>query len=223
MTDPSQAAAFVDARLAQGASYIKIICDSTRGAAYGMPAETAAALVRAAHMRGVLAVAHATVAEDTATVLEAGADVLMHVPVDDARDLLAQRAKVLVPTLAILHGGFSHAQPPEILNDPSLRPWLDADARDNLAQSWLAIPNRWSYRIAVEENVRAAYTAGVVILAGTDSGMPGTAHGASIHQELALLVESGLTPAAALRAATASPARGVRPDRPRSHRSGAAS
>src|SRR5262249_60162703 len=53
------------------------------------------------------------------------------------------------------------------------------------------------------DTVKALKAAGVRILAGTDCGNPGTAHGASIHRELALLVAAGLTPAEALAAATA--------------------
>lgn len=44
------------------------------------------------------------------------------------------------------------------------------------------------------------------ILAGTDAPNPGTIHGASLHHELQLLVESGLSPIDALRAATSLPA-----------------
>ena len=54
--------------------------------------------------------------------------------------------------------------------------------------------------------VAALHAAGVTILAGTDSPMPGVYPGFSLHEELALLVESGLTPVAALRAATLAPA-----------------
>jgi imidazolonepropionase-like amidohydrolase len=42
----------------------------------------------------------------------------------------------------------------------------------------------------------------VPILAGTDSPVPGTAYGASLHGELALLVRAGATPTQALAAAT---------------------
>ena len=45
------------------------------------------------------------------------------------------------------------------------------------------------------------------ILAGTDAPNPGTAHGASIHRELELLVRAGLAPIEALRAATSAPAK----------------
>jgi imidazolonepropionase-like amidohydrolase len=46
----------------------------------------------------------------------------------------------------------------------------------------------------------------VRILAGTDAGVPGTAHGASLHHELELLTQCGLTATQALAAATAVPA-----------------
>jgi imidazolonepropionase-like amidohydrolase len=56
------------------------------------------------------------------------------------------------------------------------------------------------------------HAAGVPILAGTDANAtPGVpyqpAFGASLHDELALLVDAGLTTAAALRAATCLPAK----------------
>jgi len=50
--------------------------------------------------------------------------------------------------------------------------------------------------------VRAMFRAVVPILAGTDSGNPFCFPGFSLHDELALVVESGLTPLAALQAAT---------------------
>ena len=56
----------------------------------------------------------------------------------------------------------------------------------------------------------ALHRAGVPILAGTDAagvGVLGTAHGISLHGELRLLVQAGLTPLEALRAATSVPAR----------------
>lgn len=54
--------------------------------------------------------------------------------------------------------------------------------------------------------VGAMYRAGVPIMAGTDGG-PYTVPGFGIHRELALLVEAGLTPMDALRAATINPAK----------------
>jgi len=57
------------------------------------------------------------------------------------------------------------------------------------------------------ENTRLLHEAGVVLLAGTDVGIPMLVPGLSLHEELALLVEAGLTPLEALRTATVNPAR----------------
>lgn len=64
---------------------------------------------------------------------------------------------------------------------------------------------------AATGTVTALHEAGVTILAGTDAvmtpGMPvQLPHGESLHQELELLVAAGLSPVAALRAATSGPA-----------------
>jgi imidazolonepropionase-like amidohydrolase len=82
---------------------------------------------------------------------------------------------------------------------------------------------RWSQRIANrnDENypnakkvfqkeleiVGAMRKAGVQLLAGTDTGNPFCFPGFSLHEELALLVIAGLTPAEALRSATLNPAK----------------
>lgn len=58
-----------------------------------------------------------------------------------------------------------------------------------------------------EENVRRLADAGITLLAGTDAPNPGTVFGASLHRELELLVRCGISPAQALSAATAEPAR----------------
>ena len=57
------------------------------------------------------------------------------------------------------------------------------------------------------EIVRAMRKAGVPILAGTDTGNPFCFPGFSLHEELALMVVAGLTPAEALRSATLNPAK----------------
>ncbi len=56
--------------------------------------------------------------------------------------------------------------------------------------------------------VKALHDAGVPIVAGTDEGIPGH----SVHREIELYVEAGLTPMAALQAATIVPARVMKMD-----------
>ena len=55
--------------------------------------------------------------------------------------------------------------------------------------------------------VGAMHRAGVVLLAGTDAPLRNSPPGFGLHEELALLVRAGLSPFAALRAATLAPAR----------------
>jgi imidazolonepropionase-like amidohydrolase len=54
--------------------------------------------------------------------------------------------------------------------------------------------------------VSIMHEAGVPIMTGTDSPMPGVYPGYSLHDEMAMLVESGLTAREALRSATLAPA-----------------
>jgi imidazolonepropionase-like amidohydrolase len=56
------------------------------------------------------------------------------------------------------------------------------------------------------ENARLLNEAGVLLLAATDVGIPAVVPGISLHEELVLLVEAGLTPLEALRTATLNPA-----------------
>ena len=56
------------------------------------------------------------------------------------------------------------------------------------------------------------YRAGVTLLAGTDAAEPYVPPGFSLHQELEMLVESGLPPAAAIRSATLNNAKAVGQD-----------
>jgi imidazolonepropionase-like amidohydrolase len=57
--------------------------------------------------------------------------------------------------------------------------------------------------------VRALHDAGVPVVVGTDEGLPGH----SVHREIELYVEAGLTPMQALQAATIVPARAMKLDR----------
>ena len=56
-------------------------------------------------------------------------------------------------------------------------------------------------------SLMAFHRAGLPILAGSDSPNAGTTIGASLHLEMQLLVEAGMSPIDALRAATSAPAK----------------
>ena len=94
------------------------------------------------------------------------------------------------------------------MTDPRLSPYLTPDEIDSLRNSFLS-PGTSNSRMRWTPS-RELKAAGVTILAGSDAPNPGTAHGASIHRELELLVKAGLTPLQALAAATSAPGQGLR-------------
>lgn len=117
------------------------------------------------------------------------------------------------PTLAILHtkshpGDSSFRTAPRLALMPPavLREWETSLARRLEADS--ATHAARGQRYADEEWLVARMgQAGVPLLAGTDVGVLFSMPGFSLHDELALLVQAGLTPAKALAAATTGPAR----------------
>lgn len=219
LTPDGDAAAFVGARLDEGSDYIKIILEDM--SAYSdtrrIPTITAAQTrdaIAAAHARKALAVVHVSRLRDGRTAIDAGADGLVHIfgePGDDAFVSAAKKRKAFViPTLSVLASMSRTGESRALGGDARLRPWLAAAQIDSLNASFGAGGPDPKVRDAALANVRALHDAGVDILAGTDAGNPGTAHGASMHGELELLVRAGLTPGEALAAATAVPARRFR-------------
>jgi imidazolonepropionase-like amidohydrolase len=181
---PDEAKRFVADRVAQGSDYIKIVIGSPFA---DHDQATIDALVAAAHEQGKLVVAHASSVAAVAKAQAAGADILTHVPLDQslapaAAAQAAAAGRVVVPTLTMMESIVASVAPP------------GADYANARA------------------SVMALHQAGVPILAGTDANdSPGTPsrvpHGASLHRELELLADAGLSTLEVLLAATALPAR----------------
>ncbi len=201
VTGTADASRFVADRVADGADYIKVIVEDpdVRGSVV-LDEAIIAALVEAAHQAGLKVIAHVTSVASFILATDAGVDVLTHAPLDaDIDDNLASsiaaKGIVSVPTLIAMRTVAGIAE----MTARRRASGLDVD-----------------YAHA-RRSVSALYRAGVPIMAGTDS-YQGTApatnvrlqhgevFGASLHSELGLLVEAGLTPVEALRAATVLPA-----------------
>src|SRR5690606_18386256 len=84
--------------------------------------------------------------------------------------------------------------------DARLAPFLSPTDLQSLSNPFTDFP-QLAYSNA-RDGVQMFHEAGIRILAGTDAPNPGTAFGASMHRELELLVQAGLSPAEALAAAT---------------------
>jgi imidazolonepropionase-like amidohydrolase len=209
----ADARAFVEARIAEGSDYIKIVLED--GSAFGMktPAldrERLCATVTAAHALERLALVHATTLGGAREAAACGADGLVHVFGDAEADgelvaLVKERGMFVIPTLTVLESLDPASGEPAVAADAKLEPYLTVAQRTNLRATF---PFRKTSRTKLDNaiaNVRALHAAGVSILSGTDAPNPGTAHGASLHRELELLVRAGLAPVEALAAATSVP------------------
>jgi imidazolonepropionase-like amidohydrolase len=139
------------------------------------------AIVDTAHLFGRKVAAHAHGADGIIAALKAGVDSIEHATYTDAAVIAEfKRSKAwLVPTMVAPHAALAQAR-------------AGARSRATLlkAEETVAVHN---------ENIAKAIKDGVRIAFGTDSGVAD--HGKNA-KEFALLVKAGMTPAAAIRAAT---------------------
>ena len=181
---PEGAVVWIASRVGERADYIKVVIDLP-----GFEQETVDAIVTAAHGHGLAVVAHASRSDAVAMAQRAGVDILTHAPldrpIDDAQAAaLVSEGAIIIPTLTMMKG-----------------------LVERLRAAGAPGP---AYEPA-QESVTTLKAAGMPILAGTDANATGgapysPAFGESLHDELALLVAAGLSPAEALDAATSVPA-----------------
>ncbi|MFZ1130777.1 MAG: amidohydrolase family protein [Terriglobales bacterium] len=119
-----------------------------------------------------------------------------------------------VPTLTVLRL-WGRLDDSKFTSDARLA-YIGRKSRDRWDERTEPQRRRWSNRefnlarhlFEIDEHVVGSmFKAGVPLMAGTDAMNPYCFPGFSLHDELALMVESGLTPLAALQAATMNPAR----------------
>ena len=210
---PEQARAAVDSLAAYGADFIKVYTLLPRPAYFAALREAArlhlpvaghvpdGVTVREAADSGQRSIEHLRdETEPICAAVDAACDRLL--------DTLRAHGTWLVPTLVVLRAK-------AILDDSSLyadpRVWTVPETvrsaweriregkQDRPQAYWREKRARYRMELAL---VGEAAKRGVPVLAGTDAGALYTYPGSSLHDELAQLVRAGLTPAAALRAAT---------------------
>jgi imidazolonepropionase-like amidohydrolase len=212
ITGPEQAQDFVDARIAEGSDYIKIIHDD--GSTWNWTTKrvpmldnaTMRALVEAAHKRGKLAVVHALSEQQAHDAIEAGADGLVHIFTgdklkEDFGKFAASHHVFVIPTLSTVYLDCGKSEGPALAADHRLTAFVQADWQGTLK---MAQPDtsKAHFCNATEDAMHQLIVNQVPLLAGTDSPAPGTTYGAALHGELKLLVAAGMSPSAALASAT---------------------
>ncbi len=181
----------------------------------------------AAHAAGVRLAVHATELVVAKAALRAGADYLVHSvedePVDQEFLALATRNHALYcPTLFVVMGyryALSNTWRPTAAERRLADPQILAAMGDLARIPPEKLPDRVAKAIAeagevdpspIElRNLRTVWDAGIPVVMGTDAGNIGTLHGPSVFRELGLMVQAGLTPLQALRAATVNGAKAM--------------
>jgi imidazolonepropionase-like amidohydrolase len=195
---------------------VKIWVDDRRGSYPKMPPAVYHAIIDEAHSHRMLVHAHATTLADQKAVLQAGADVLVHVvqseKIDDELLALIKQKKPYWATVIGL-GDRSEVCDHDPFIDQSLPDSVIGAIRSATETRPLA-PNclpRAAAAATREEtlayNFRTMVAAGARPVLGTDAGIhPGHTFGSADHHEVARWVQLGLTPAEAIVAATSRPA-----------------
>ncbi|MGB0135056.1 CIA30 family protein [Dokdonella sp.] len=208
--------AFVKEKIDQGSDFIKLIVEdlsaySTEQRLPTLNTAQISQIIVATHANKRLAVAHVSRQRSAIEVVEANVDGLVHVfadaPISDAFIDLARKHQIfIVPTLSVVSRVPAPGDADSLVADSRISSKLSAGQLASLKAKFPASDAASSSQTMAIDNVRLLHAAGIPILAGTDAGNPGTAHGASLHGELELLVHAGLSPEQALRAATFLPA-----------------
>ncbi|KAI1746832.1 putative hydrolase [Xylaria castorea] len=177
----SMAPQWVNDAVSWGPDFVKLIAETP-----GLDQQTLNVLTKTSHGRGKRVVCHAPSLSAYEQAAIAGVDDIQHSPLDEpiSTDLarsIALKGQVATPTLTIMRAIS-----------------LGSPATNNYT--------------AAEETVRRLKEAGVPIITGTDANLvPGLVStvpfGITLHEELQLLVNAGLSPIEALRAATSTAAK----------------
>jgi hypothetical protein len=215
-------AAFARERRTLDLDGIKIVIESGPEPWYPKPrmsVELAARITRAARGEGLPVYAHVSSLDELEDAVAADVHAVIHsvhdriVP-DETIEAMVARRIWSVPTLNI-YSQVDFTQHPEGLDDPFLRAGVQPRALRSLENPLFLHFTRNAFgddpevfRQRAFENLRRMHAAGVPIAAGSDAaGVPFSFPGFALHRDLAWMVDAGLSPAQALRAATADAAR----------------
>jgi hypothetical protein len=157
-----------------------------------MDVRTIAALVDESHKQNLSVLTHTVTAARAVDVAVAKGDVIAH----STQDRLLTAAEIA----AIKAGGTAYTGTLALAGDP---------VRARAAAADPAARGQANRRNAMA-NIKALSDAGVLIVLGTDAGMPSAPHGVSTLREMEYMVQAGLTPTQALMAGTINSAVSVR-------------
>jgi imidazolonepropionase-like amidohydrolase len=206
---PEDAQAWVDARIADGSDFIKVIYDPRQGGSISL--ETLQAIVTAAHKRGKVVAVHVLEEEKARQVIASGADGLAHLFNGDSvgsdfGQYAAEHHVFVIPTISVLYALCGKPPGPMIVADPILGVRLGNEEKKEM-EAPMKYPSIRQCG-AIKETIHQLLQSHVPILAGTDTPMlQDYGYGVYLLNELKIMVDNGMTPIQVLTAATSAPAR----------------
>ena len=173
------------------------------------------ALVTEAAKHGIPTVAHIYEEADVRQLNSVGVRHFVHTvrmaPVDNAFvQWAAQQSLSFAPALSKAQDSWFMAEHPQVLDDSTLRKAWGTERIEQMRaaatrQAMLANPQSGQLRAVydrMQRFVAQVHEGGVTIAVGSDSGAGNVPFGWGTHHEMKLLVDAGLTPAAAVQAGT---------------------
>lgn len=214
VSDDEPVDTLLDRKVARGVDALKIVIEDGPGPWYPKPRLSNTVireLTTAGHARGLKIFAHVSRAGHVEDGVAAGIDGVMHssedaLP-DDLLHTMAEDQVFYVATLALYDGFFDQAlgqfeQEAFALAGISQRALASLEDEDFRAEAADPPETVAELKEIIDGNLQRAAVAGVPLALGTDTNNPWVFPGYAVHEELALMVEAGLTPAQALDAAT---------------------
>lgn len=217
---PADARAAVAPIAARQPTAIKLVVDALPTEAPTLSVEQARAVVDAAREQKLRTVAHIGTTADALAAGRAGVAAWVHgvykepIPEPEITSLAAFGIP-MAPTMVVFwsYARMGRADYPPTDLERAVASDSMLDARAEAPDDFVPQPQITAYidlvarnEQALAGNVRRLAAAGVTMLAGSDC-QAGVIHGPALHRELALMVDAGLSPLDALRAATVSNAR----------------
>ncbi len=226
--NPEEAREQVEELAAQKVDFIKIWVDSIHGTLPKITPEVRQAIVEEAAKHDIPVVAHIADEQDVYQLAELGVNDFLHTVSDkeplDAKfvEFAKSHGLSFAPTLTVIQRDWYFADHPQALDDPDVRFAMNSAAlaeieKPQAREAMLDNPNLQRSKQDLARAERFAHQmseAGVTLLVGSDSGAGAIPAGWGTHNEMALLVEAGLSPLEVIRDATSGGARRVSKEQP---------
>lgn len=220
VTSEEEARRLVRAEIARHVDFIKIWVDDRNGTVQKLSPALYRAIIDEAHKHRTRVIAHVYYLDDAKDLARAGIDAFAHLVRDREMDdelvaLIKQRNIFVMPNIAISENG-AHASPPAWLEDPLLHRVAPAAAIDRARASYArrtpdAVARAQKVYSDMQRSLAKLNTAGARIGLGTDDGaIRDHFYAYTPLRELALMVDSGMTAAQTLTAATVTSAEFLR-------------